>query len=33
VAAAQQVTRAGELLDRVERAERRVLEVLRARVV
>jgi formiminotetrahydrofolate cyclodeaminase len=31
-AAAQQVTRAGELLDRVERAERRVLEVLRARV-
>ncbi len=30
--AAQQVTRAGELLDRVERAERRVLELLRARV-
>ena len=31
-AAARQVTQAGELLDRVERAERRVLELLRARV-
>jgi formiminotetrahydrofolate cyclodeaminase len=30
--AAEQIARAGELLDRVERAERRVLEVLRARV-
>ena len=30
--AAEQLARAGELLDRVERAERRVLEVLRARV-
>ena len=31
-AAARQVTQAGELLDRVERAEQRVLELLRARV-